>query len=465
MHFEYFRYKRYMENIEYLNLLTEDARRTIWRVEYCPKSSDNAPSAAQTGEHPLGLKPGTYTLMRLNAADDSALAEALCSLDPNPGLATLLAVQHLTGTAEAAQKTESAGTLQWYEPLEAGTLSALLAAREHIPVAEVASLARSLCEGLAHLHHQGFIHGAISTENVLISTHGTPKLIDTRHAPGNLSTSALSLAQAEDTRALARLLWHALTGKPPAAAHERIPLPLAAEDITENMGYTLENVLDTDLPSLETIVEVFSKVQAVPLNAYLSAPEDVRERMPAASNQQQGSKSKPVQNAPAAKARPKEPKARQESSNKPQKKILQTSKNRMLLGALALTLAVGVGVVSYQLGSHDSAPVQTASATTAANEHDDERKIIETLIEERNRELTEKGAPTLQVRSLTKVEHKGDTLALTAEVQAPGYTPTEAELRDKGVRMQDGMAVQKVTFELHQDNGHWRIASAVPVSE
>ena len=105
MHFEYFRYKRYMENIEYLNLLTEDARRTIWRVEYCPKPSDNAPSAAQTGEHPLGLKPGTYTLMRLNTADDPALAEALCSLEPNPGLATLLAVQHLTGTAEAAQKT------------------------------------------------------------------------------------------------------------------------------------------------------------------------------------------------------------------------------------------------------------------------------------------------------------------------------------------------------------------------
>ena len=49
MHFEYFRYKRYMENIEYLNLLTEDARRTIWRVEYCPKPSDNAPSAPQTG--------------------------------------------------------------------------------------------------------------------------------------------------------------------------------------------------------------------------------------------------------------------------------------------------------------------------------------------------------------------------------------------------------------------------------
>ena len=64
MHFEYFRYKRYMENIEYLNLLTEDTRRTIWRVEYCPKPSDNAPSAPQTGEHPLGLKPGTYTLMQ-----------------------------------------------------------------------------------------------------------------------------------------------------------------------------------------------------------------------------------------------------------------------------------------------------------------------------------------------------------------------------------------------------------------
>ena len=108
MHFEYFRYKRYMENIEYLNLLTEDARRTIWRVEYCPKPSDNAPSAAQTGEHPLGLKPGTYTLMRLNAADNSALAEALCSLEPNPGLATLLAVQHRRSCAEDRERRNPA---------------------------------------------------------------------------------------------------------------------------------------------------------------------------------------------------------------------------------------------------------------------------------------------------------------------------------------------------------------------
>ena len=84
-----------MENIEYLNLLTEDARRTIWRVEYCPKPSDNAPSAPQTGEHPLGLKPGTYTLMRLNAVDDSALAEALCSLEPNPSLATQIGRAHV----------------------------------------------------------------------------------------------------------------------------------------------------------------------------------------------------------------------------------------------------------------------------------------------------------------------------------------------------------------------------------
>lgn len=448
MRFAIFMYKKYMKNnVEYRNIITEDARRTTWRVDYQPETHSAA--------NPLGLQPGTYTLMQLNQAEDPQLTEALCTLEPTPGLATLLAVQHLV---EEQDTTNNGGTLHWYEPLEAGTLTKLLEARGTLPIAEVASLATALSEGLAYAHNAGIAHGAVNTNNVLISTYGTPKLIDMRHSADSLSESAFALAQAEDTRALARLLWRCLTGDNPAPAHERIPLPLAAEGTTDQVGYALENTLDADLPSLSVIARAFSTVQCSPINPYLSAPEDVRERMPAASPTQK--------NAPNQWERRHEttlfPARSATATRRKKKQRIHPKKGMMLAGA---TLAVALGAMgAVYLLPNPSSQVNAENTLVAAGEnHTEERQILEQLINTRNNELKDQGAPDLRVRAIDRVEHTDRTITLTAQLEAPNYQPSDVDIRENGVHLQDGVAVQQVSFELTRDGQQWRIVKADPM--
>ena len=67
---------------------------------------------------------------------------------------------------------------------------------------------------------------------------------------------------------------------------------------------------------------------------------------------------------------------------------------------------------------------------------------------------------------MTRILHRdSDSLGITAEVESPGYAPTDAEQKESGVHLVDGVPVQTVIFELHRDEGVWRIVTATPVTD
>ena len=448
------------DSITYLEKLHEEPELSIWTVQI---NTDTTGSLSSGGMLPEHLNSGIYTLAIScgSAQIPSHHVETLCELPPLPGVSTLLAVtrgeDHAQGTPEA--------TYYWYEPAEAGSFKALLEARGTLPLAEVAMMAQHLGMGLQSLNAAHIYPRTLDPARVMITVQGFPELLclpDVLCA-GMRQPQEQKFAEAHD---LAVLLWEALTGEIPRETHQRIPLPLLAE-VPDTLGLELERLLDDPDATVQEVIDVFDAFPAQTLNAYVSAPASVRSKLPVASRDPQ-----------AVKGAGNLPKTRRQNArrliaknalkarhNRPSKMQNLTTRKLMILGAVSL-LILGAGAIAgaawapQAIHSHESHSAQP----TAVQTPQDEQSILAQVLDDRNTSLDSQGVPALKLRSIVQISRRdSDSLKITAEVESPGYTPTETEQKEAGVHLIDGVPVQTVVFELQREEGTWRIVAATPV--
>lgn len=110
---------------------------------------------------------------------------------------------HVAAVFAAGQTDSSAyAVTEWTGGV---TLADRLAAGTRVPVAEFLSNASGLADGLAVLHGEGFVHGAIDTDAILYSGGHPAKL-------GRFGRPQRTTSREEDMRALGGVLESALTG-------------------------------------------------------------------------------------------------------------------------------------------------------------------------------------------------------------------------------------------------------------
>ena len=449
------------DSITYLENLHEEPNLSIWTV----KIHANRDSSVKNRILPKQLAPGLYTLAISHDSQQipSHQIKKLCGLPPLPGVATVLAV---TRDERQSSGTET-GTYYWYEPVEAGSLESLVQARGTLPLAEVATLAHHIGWGLKSLHAAHIYPEHLAPKHVMVTVAGLPEFLC---LPSSVKASKRQPDEHEHVGVhdFVALLWYALTGESPRQTHQRIPLPLLA-DVPQTLGTELERLLDDPKATAQEVLDAFSAFQTQPLNAYTSAPESVRSKLPVASrepNTVKSTKTLPkVRHQNAQKLIGKSTfkvghsRGRSKARNFTTRKLVILGVGSLIiLGAGAI---VGATWVPEAMHHHESHATQPAVVSTPQ----DEQAILTQVIEERNQSLSSQGAATLKLRSLTRILHRdSDSLGITAEVESPGYTPTDAEQKESGVHLVDGVPVQTVIFELHCDEGVWRIVTATPVT-
>ncbi|MFC2763456.1 MAG: hypothetical protein ACFN4Q_04015 [Rothia dentocariosa] len=341
-------------------------------------------------------------------------------------------------------------------------------ARGTLPLAEVATLAHHIGWGFKSLHAAHIYPEHLEPQHVMITVAGLPEFLC---LPSSVKASKRQPDEHEHVGVhdFVALLWYALTGESPRQTHQRIPLPLLA-DVPQTLGTELERLLDDPKATVQEVLDAFSAFQTQPLNAYTSAPESVRSKLPVASREPSTVKSTKTL-----------PKVRHQNAQKLiGKSTLKvghgrgrskarnfTTRKLMILGVGSLII-LGAGAIAgaiwvpEAMHHHESHATQPAVVSTPQ----DEQAILTQVIEERNQSLSSQGAATLKLRSLTRILHRdSDSLGITAEVESPGYAPTDAEQKESGVHLVDGVPVQTVIFELHRDEGVWRIVTATPVTD
>ena len=145
------------------------------------------------------------------------------------------------------------------EYVEGESLAALLKRQGPLTAEQWRPWLDQLLDGLAHIHDRGQLHRDIKPANIVIQADGsTAVLIDfgaardvlserthTRiltpaYAPIEQHASGASVGPSADMYALAAVSYHALTGKPPPAAPNRVlddryePLVERMDDVTAN---------------------------------------------------------------------------------------------------------------------------------------------------------------------------------------------------------------------------------------
>ena len=265
------------DSITYLENLHEEPNLSIWTV----KIHANRDSLVKNRILPKHLAPGLYTLAISHDSQQipSQQIKTLCGLPPLPGVATVLAV---TRDERQSSGTET-GTYYWYEPVEAGSLESLVQARGTLPLAEVATLAHHIGWGLKSLHAAHIYPEHLEPQHVMVTVAGLPEFLC---LPSSVKASKRQPDEHEHVGVhdFVALLWYALTGESPRQTHQRIPLPLLA-DVPQTLGTELERLLDDPKATVQEVLDAFSAFQTQPLNAYTSAPESVRSKLPVASRE------------------------------------------------------------------------------------------------------------------------------------------------------------------------------------
>jgi len=176
----------------------------------------------------------SVALKRLN---DGALRERLL------GEAALLGRLRHPGIVRALDAGEDQGVVYLaLELLDGRTLAGILAARQQLPIEDVAALGRQLGAAVATAHERGVVHGDVRAANVFVARDDggaeRVKLIDfgLGGPAGNDATRPRS-----DLQALAGVLYECLAGAAPA--QPLVPVRTRRPDTPEALARVLERAL------------------------------------------------------------------------------------------------------------------------------------------------------------------------------------------------------------------------------
>ncbi len=159
-----------------------------------------------------------------------AEGQTLASLHHAPGIVRVFDFLEINGTAYIVM-----------EMLRGETLEARLKSGGPLEAAAVDRILRPLLDGLEQVHEAGFLHRDIKPANILLDARGSPTLIDfgaSRAAmagrttaltavftPGYAAPEQMSSARQgpwTDIYGLSATLYHAIAGKPPPGAFDRM---------------------------------------------------------------------------------------------------------------------------------------------------------------------------------------------------------------------------------------------------
>ncbi|MCI0365876.1 MAG: protein kinase, partial [Phycisphaerales bacterium] len=147
------------------------------------------------------------------------------------------------------------------EYIDGQSIELLASDQKRLPMSDFLSLFRQMCETLAPLHEQDFVHGDVSFSTFLLAMDGTLKLMDFglgRYLP-NLKSGAgpymspeqiksSELRPASDVYALGALALDLLSGRKPAAGTSR-PLQVPKDmhgAIPPALAAAMEKCLEAD---------------------------------------------------------------------------------------------------------------------------------------------------------------------------------------------------------------------------
>lgn len=194
------------------------------------------------------------------------------------------------------------------EHLPAGSLATLVREAGPLTPGQAVTVLVPVAQALAHLHRHGVVHGDVSPANVLFAVDGRPALADLGVArvvggaqgaggtPGFLAPEQELEAdgragaptpggpEAADVYGWAALGWYALTGRAPAAAEHRAPLPVLVPSVPLDLALLLDAGLDPD-PSRRPTAEdaaraAYATTPPEPVPLQEAAPVEVAHLLP-----------------------------------------------------------------------------------------------------------------------------------------------------------------------------------------
>lgn len=187
----------------------------------------------------------------------------------------------------------------------AASLATVTVQDGRLPPARLTPVLVAVATALATLHEQGWVHGTLTAQRVLLSADGqvwldgyglpcrnTSDDSGPPHAPGATDVPGAAAGPdaadapapswghddrpepperstartpPEDVRALATLAWHALTGRYPGSAAHRVPLTLVCPAAPRGLVLVLEAALQDDPQRRPTAREFAAGVAALPV--------------------------------------------------------------------------------------------------------------------------------------------------------------------------------------------------------
>jgi serine/threonine protein kinase len=256
-----------------------------------------------------------------------------------------------------------------------GSVRDIVAARGPLTVGEVVTILTPLGQVLSFLQGNGVVHGDVSPGNVLLTAHGKPVLGDLGFGrmvgqgqpsgggtPGFHPPSDGQPSAATDVYGMAAVGWFALTGQPPPATRDRMPLSMHVPGVPVELAAALEAALAENAGQRPTAAAfaqaVFRSARAEPVALAASVHPSVLPDL--LTRRAQQTRPRPVWGSLAAKvlkrplhlARPKPRRSR-----KPQNHLIDSAprgprtiprKSRWLAGLAAMAVIAGT-LAGWQL--------------------------------------------------------------------------------------------------------------------